>query len=168
MSVWLPLKERQLLFAMVDVFETLPASELRALASGASLEHLGAGETMMAGPQEHARRVIVLLSGRAQVYEPGPEGHTLTVSVAEAGTVVGWRAFPSARGFACGDRDPLPVVPGGVGDLRGGGPAQPRGGLAPFARPWREDRRPGNEAGRPSLQEGASAPGGRHSAAGGG
>jgi CRP/FNR family transcriptional regulator, cyclic AMP receptor protein len=44
---------------------------------------------MMVGPQEHARRMIVLISGRATVYEPGPRGRRLTVSVAEASTVVG-------------------------------------------------------------------------------
>jgi CRP-like cAMP-binding protein len=44
---------------------------------------------MTVEPGEHARRVIVLLSGRAAVYEPGPRGRGLTLSVAEAGTVVG-------------------------------------------------------------------------------
>jgi CRP/FNR family transcriptional regulator, cyclic AMP receptor protein len=86
---WIPLEELERLLAMVDVFEPLPPPELRALSSGASLERLRTGETMMVGPREHARRVIVLLSGRATVYEPGPHGHRLTVSVAEAGTVVG-------------------------------------------------------------------------------
>jgi CRP/FNR family transcriptional regulator, cyclic AMP receptor protein len=89
MTQWIPLEELQRLFAIVDVFESLPPPELRALATGASLERLRARETMMVGPQEHAQRVIVLLSGRARVYEPGPRGRRLTVSVAEAGTVVG-------------------------------------------------------------------------------
>jgi CRP/FNR family transcriptional regulator len=44
---------------------------------------------MTVEPREHARRVIVLLAGRATVYEPGPRGRGLTLSVAEAGTVVG-------------------------------------------------------------------------------
>jgi CRP/FNR family transcriptional regulator len=88
-SKWIRLEELERLFAMVDVFEPLPPQELRALATGASLERLGARETMMVGPREHARRVIVLLSGRATVYEPGPRGRRLTVSVAEASTVVG-------------------------------------------------------------------------------
>jgi CRP/FNR family cyclic AMP-dependent transcriptional regulator len=48
---------------------------------------------MMVGPREHTRRVIVLLSGRAAVYEPGPRGRRLTVSVAEAGTLVGAAGF---------------------------------------------------------------------------
>ena len=93
MTEWIPLDDLERLLAMVDVFEPLPPPELRALSSGASLERLRTGETMMVGPREHARRVIVLLSGRATVYEPGPRGHRLTVSVAEAGTVVGVAGF---------------------------------------------------------------------------
>jgi CRP/FNR family transcriptional regulator, cyclic AMP receptor protein len=86
---WMPLDELDRLLAMVDVFEPLPPRELRALAVGASLERLRARERMTIGPREHARRMIVVLSGRATVYELGPHGHRLTVSVAEAGTVVG-------------------------------------------------------------------------------
>jgi CRP/FNR family cyclic AMP-dependent transcriptional regulator len=89
MTEWLRLNELERRLARVDVFEQLPPRELRVLASRALLERLRPGETMMVGPKEHARRVIVLLSGRASVYEPGPHGHRLTVSVAESGTVVG-------------------------------------------------------------------------------
>ena len=89
MTEWLPLDELDRLLASVDVFERLPPPELRALAKGASLERLKAGEGVTVEPREHARRVIVLLAGRATVYEPGPHGHGLTLSVAEAGTVVG-------------------------------------------------------------------------------
>ena len=89
MTEWLRLDELERLLASVDVFEPLPHPELRALARGASLERLGAGEGMTVEPGEHARRVIVLLAGRAAVHEPGPRGHGLTLSVAEAGTVVG-------------------------------------------------------------------------------
>ena len=89
MTEWLSLDELDRLLASVDVFEPLPSQELRALSKGASLERLGTGEGMTVEPREHARRVIVLLSGRATVYEPGPRGHGLTLSVAAAGTVVG-------------------------------------------------------------------------------
>ena len=89
MTEWLHLDELERLLASVDVFEPLTHPQLRALAGGASLERLGAGEGMTIEPREHARRVIVLLSGRATVYEPGPRGRGLTLSVAEAGTVVG-------------------------------------------------------------------------------
>jgi CRP/FNR family cyclic AMP-dependent transcriptional regulator len=90
---WIDIEELRQMLSLVDVFERLPPEELRVLASGASLERLGAKETMMVGPREHARRVIVLLSGRATVYEPGPRGRRLTVSVAEAGTLVGAAGF---------------------------------------------------------------------------
>jgi CRP/FNR family cyclic AMP-dependent transcriptional regulator len=89
MTEWLPLDELEHLLASVDVFEPLTPPELRALARRASLERLGAGDGMTVEPREHARRVIVLLAGRAAVYEPGPRGHGLTLSVAEASTVVG-------------------------------------------------------------------------------
>ena len=51
-------------------------------------------------PREHARRVITVLAGRAAVYEPGPRGHGLTLSVAEAATVVGLAGLSErARGL---------------------------------------------------------------------
>ena len=90
---WMDLEELGRLLALVDVFERLLPEEQRALASGASLERLGAKQTMMVGPREHPRRVLVLLSGRATVYEPGPRGRRLTVSVAEAATLVGAAGF---------------------------------------------------------------------------
>ncbi|MDQ5813014.1 MAG: Crp/Fnr family transcriptional regulator [Actinomycetota bacterium] len=93
MTEWMDLEELGRLLALVDVFERLPPEELRVLASGVSLERLGAKETMMVGPREHAGGVLVLLSGRATVYEPGPRGRRLTVSVAEAGTLVGAAGF---------------------------------------------------------------------------
>ena len=77
------------LLATVDVLETLPPQELRGLASSSSLDRLQRRETMAVGPQEHARRMMLLLEGRARLYEPGPRGHRMTVAVAEAGTVAG-------------------------------------------------------------------------------
>ena len=86
---WMPMEELQRLLASVDVLEILPSQELRELASHVSLDRLKARETMAVGPLEHARRIMLLLEGRARLYEPGPHGHRLTVSVAEAGTVAG-------------------------------------------------------------------------------
>jgi CRP/FNR family transcriptional regulator, cyclic AMP receptor protein len=77
------------LLGSVDVLETLPPQGLRELASGASLDRLQRRETMAVGPREHARRMMLLLEGRARLYEPGPRGHRMTVAVAEAGTVAG-------------------------------------------------------------------------------
>jgi CRP/FNR family cyclic AMP-dependent transcriptional regulator len=86
---WMPMEELQRLLASVDVLETLPSQELRELASRVSLDRLKARETMAVGPREHSRRIMLLLEGRARLYEPGPGGHRLTVSVAEAGTMAG-------------------------------------------------------------------------------
>jgi CRP/FNR family cyclic AMP-dependent transcriptional regulator len=86
---WMNLEELQQLLAMVDAFESLPPPEIRSLAIGGSLERVRIRQIMMVEPQEHARRLIVLLSGRAQIYEAAPRGRRFTVSVAEAGTVVG-------------------------------------------------------------------------------
>jgi CRP/FNR family transcriptional regulator, cyclic AMP receptor protein len=103
-SEWMPIEELERLLAMVDAFEPLPRRELRRLASGASLERLGAGEKMAVDPREHARTVIVLLVGRAEVHDSGPrEGRALTLSVAEAGTVVGVAGLSGrARGLRVG------------------------------------------------------------------
>src|SRR5215210_5598626 len=81
---WMAMEELQRLLASVDILETLPPMELREFASRASLDRLKARETMTVGPREHARRMILLLEGRVRLYEPGPRGHRLTVSVAEA------------------------------------------------------------------------------------
>jgi CRP/FNR family transcriptional regulator len=86
---WMPMEELVRLFASVDFPETLPPQELRELASRASLERLGKRETMAVGPREHARRMMLLLEGRARLYEPDPRGRRLTIAVAEAGTVAG-------------------------------------------------------------------------------
>jgi len=86
---WMPMEELLRLLASVDALGTLPPQELRELASGASLDRLKARETMAVGPWEHARRMMLLLEGRARLYEPGPRGRRLTVAVAEAGTVAG-------------------------------------------------------------------------------
>jgi CRP-like cAMP-binding protein len=86
---WMPMEQLVRLLASVDVLETLPPRELRELASRSSLERLGKRETMAVGPREHARRMMLLLEGRARLYEPGPRGRRLTVAVAEAGTVAG-------------------------------------------------------------------------------
>ena len=89
MPEWMPLDQLERLLSRVDVLEPLTPRELRALASGSTLDRLRAQEAITVGPQAHARQLIILLEGRATVYEPGPRGRRLTVSIAEAGTVVG-------------------------------------------------------------------------------
>ena len=100
MSDWMSLRELARLLARVDVLEAAPAPELRTLASGGTLRRLGAAETMVVSPETHAERLIVLVNGRARIYEPGPRDRTLTMSVAEAGTVVGVAGLaPRRRGL---------------------------------------------------------------------
>jgi CRP-like cAMP-binding protein len=126
MTEWLRLDELERLLASVDVFEPLPPPQLRALARGASLERLGAGERMTVEPREHARRVIVLLSGRATVYEPGPRGRGLTLSVAEAGTVVGVAGLSGRGGCALWPLRPPCCAWWPSGPSRGWSAATPR------------------------------------------
>ena len=130
MTEWLRLDELDRLLASVDVFEPLTPPQLRALARGASLERLGAGEGMTVEPREHARRVIVLLAGRAAVYEPGPRGRGLTLSVAEAGTVVGVAGLSErARGLRVVATKPSLLCLVGFGAFEGVARRNPEVGL---------------------------------------
>jgi CRP/FNR family cyclic AMP-dependent transcriptional regulator len=88
MEYWLSLGELERLLAMVEVLEPLPPREVRALASSCRVSRLEVGETMFVDPETHAQRTILLLAGRARVCEEHPHSRTLTVSVAEAGSVV--------------------------------------------------------------------------------
>jgi hypothetical protein len=82
---------------------------------------------MMVEPSEHARRVIVLLAGRATVYEPGPRGRGLTLSVAEAGTVVGVAGISErARGLRVEATKPSMVCLVALGAFEGCCAATPR------------------------------------------
>ncbi len=88
MKYFLSLGELERLLAMVDILEPLHPQEVRALASSCSVSRLERGETMFVDPEAHAERTILLLAGRARVCEERPHSRTLTVSVAEAGSVV--------------------------------------------------------------------------------
>jgi CRP/FNR family transcriptional regulator, cyclic AMP receptor protein len=88
MEHWLSLGELERLLAMVDVLESLPPQEVQALASSCRVSRLNRGDTTFVDPEAHAQRTILLLAGRARVCEERPHGRTLTVSVAEAGSVV--------------------------------------------------------------------------------
>jgi hypothetical protein len=73
--------------------------------------------------------MMLLLEGRARLYEPGPRGRRLTVAVAEAGTVAGVAGlYERPRGLRAEALVAVGVVLRGVGGLRAGGRAQPRGG----------------------------------------
>jgi CRP/FNR family transcriptional regulator, cyclic AMP receptor protein len=88
MEYWLSLGELERLLAMVEVLEPLPPREVRKLASSCRVSRLEVGETMFVDPETHAQRTILLLAGRARVCEERSHSRTLTVSVAEAGSVV--------------------------------------------------------------------------------
>jgi CRP/FNR family transcriptional regulator len=80
--------------------------------------------------REHARRVIVLLSGRAAVHEPGPRGRGLTLSVAEAGTVVGVAGLSERpRGLRVEATKPSLVCPVAFGAFEGVALRNPEVGL---------------------------------------
>jgi hypothetical protein len=82
--------ERERLLAMVDILEAVPPEDVRALARRSTFTRLDARDAVMIDPDEHAERLLLLLEGRAQVYEESDHpGQGLTTSVVESGTLVG-------------------------------------------------------------------------------
>ena len=94
--------ERERLLAMVDILEAVPPQDVRALARRSTFARLDTRDAVLIDPDEYAERLLLLLEGRAQVYEESDHpGQELTISVVESGTLVG------ATGFAphpCGLR----------------------------------------------------------------
>ena len=88
--------EREQLLTMVDILESLPPGEVRALAQCSAFTRLEARDAVLVAPEEHKDRLLLLLEGRARVYE-GPAGRELTVSLVEGGTLVGATGFASCR-----------------------------------------------------------------------
>ena len=79
---------RERLLAMVDILEAIPAEEIGTLARRSAFTHLDAQEAVLVSPKEHAERLLLLLKGRAQVYEESDQpGQDPTVSVVEGGTL---------------------------------------------------------------------------------
>ena len=85
--------ERERLLAMVDILEGVPPGEVRALARRSSFARLDARDAVLVAPEEHTERLLLLLEGRAWVYEESCPGRELTVSVVESGTLVGATGF---------------------------------------------------------------------------
>jgi CRP/FNR family transcriptional regulator, cyclic AMP receptor protein len=85
--------KRERLLAMVDILEGVPPEDVRALARRSAFESLDARDAVLVSPDEHADRLLLLLEGRVQVYEDSDCGQELTVSVVEAGTLVGATGF---------------------------------------------------------------------------
>ena len=92
--------KRERLLALVDILEGVPPEDVRALARRSAFESLDARDAILVSPDEHAERLLLLLEGRAQVYEDSDCGQELTVSVVEGGTLVGATGFaPHAWGL---------------------------------------------------------------------
>jgi len=87
--------ERERLLAMVDILEPVAPEEVRELARRSSFTRLDARDAVLVSPDEHAQRLLLLLEGRARVYEESCPGRELTVSVVESGTLVGATGFAS-------------------------------------------------------------------------
>jgi CRP-like cAMP-binding protein len=94
-----PLAERRLL-AKVDILEGLLQAEVDYVATHSAIIRLGKVESFV--PGEDSRRIILLLSGRVRVHEPGAGRQDLTFSVVEEGTVVGHTGFAPRRSRALG------------------------------------------------------------------
>jgi CRP/FNR family transcriptional regulator len=94
--------ERERLLAMVDILEAVPPEDVRELARRSTFACLDTRDAVLIDPDEHAEKLLLLLEGRAQVYEESDHpGQELMISVVESGTLVG------ATGFAphpCGLR----------------------------------------------------------------
>lgn len=86
------LEEQIRLLSMVDIFEPLSEEELEDLAQRAPDTHVEQGETLHT-PEENGERLFLLKRGRVRVYKIDPEGHELTLSVAEDGTILGEMAL---------------------------------------------------------------------------
>ncbi len=93
----LPTGERERLLAMVDILESVPPEAVRALARRSAFARLGARDTVLVAPDEYGERLLLLLQGRARVYEESHSGRELTVSMVEAGTLVEATGFASCR-----------------------------------------------------------------------
>ena len=84
-----PAEELVRLLAWVPFLEPLSAEERKRLAARLTFTTLEAGETFVVGPQEHAQRMVLVLSGQLQVYETDPSERELTLAVLEGGQSVG-------------------------------------------------------------------------------
>ena len=89
--------QRERLLAMVDILESVPPEEIRAIARRSAFTRLEARDAVLVAPGEHEERLLLLLEGRARVCEEGPAGRELTVSVVEGGTLVGATGFAPCR-----------------------------------------------------------------------
>jgi CRP-like cAMP-binding protein len=89
MNHGLPMKELRRRLSWVGFLEPLSEEELDALVRGASFVRLDEGEVLVAGPEEQAERMLVLVAGQLQVYKVSLSmGRELTLSVLADGSPV--------------------------------------------------------------------------------
>jgi CRP-like cAMP-binding protein len=86
-----PPKELERLLDKVDILEPLPPEEVERLALHSSSRHLEAREAVALN--EDRETLLLLASGRVRVHEPSAAGSDLTISMVEAGAVVGHTGF---------------------------------------------------------------------------
>jgi CRP/FNR family cyclic AMP-dependent transcriptional regulator len=86
-----PPAEQRRLLAKVDILEQLPPEEVEHLALRSTAVRLGAGEAFAL--DEDQPTLLLLTSGRVRVHEASAAGPDLTISMVEAGTVVGQTGF---------------------------------------------------------------------------
>ncbi len=77
------------LLSWVPFLEVLSEDEKEWLVRRLSFMDLEAGETFAVSPEEHAERMLLVLSGQLQVYESDPSERELTLAVLEGGTSIG-------------------------------------------------------------------------------
>ena len=85
------------LLSLVGFLEPLSEGALRGLARSASYAGIEVGESFVLGPEDHGERMLLLLSGRVQVYETDPSGRELTLAVLGYGTSIGATGLVSRR-----------------------------------------------------------------------
>ena len=82
-------EELERLLAWVPFLEPLSEDERGRLALRLTFATLGAGETFVVGPEEHAQRMVLLLRGQLQVYEKDPSGRELRFCLRTASSTTG-------------------------------------------------------------------------------
>lgn len=88
----MPLEEQVRLLSMVSILEPLSPEDLEELGRRAPDTHVEQGETLYT-PDEKGEKLFLLKRGRVRVYKIDPEGHELTLSVAEDGSILGEMAL---------------------------------------------------------------------------
>ena len=90
-------EELRRLLSLVGFLEPLSEGALRGLARSARCTGLDTNEDFAVDPEEHGEQMLLLLSGKVQVYETDPSGRELTLAVSEYGVPIGATGLVSRR-----------------------------------------------------------------------